>query len=147
MNFFWHSRESASCSGQGDLRRREHEQVPYSSTLTKNSTFAPGVVFTIRRLSFGRRMELSRKIREISRRIDFVAAGEELQERIEANLLALEIDATYLDWGLVGVDGLIIDGEAATPALLLDKGPPELTDEIVRTIKTQCGLTEQERKN
>jgi len=148
MKFFWHSRDPGSVKfKQGGLRRAKPKRVPYTSTLTKSSESAPGVVFTIRRLSFARRMDLSRTIREISRKIDFMAAGEELQERIEANLLAQEIDAAYLDWGLVEIQGLLIDGEAATPGLLVEKGPDELTSEIVRAIKAQCGLSEEERKN
>ena len=148
MKFFWHSRDSDAVKlRHGPLRRAQPTRVPYASTLTKSAECAPGVVFTIRRLSFARRMDLSRKIREISRKIDFIAAGDELQERIEANLLAQEIDAIYLDWGLAGIEGLIIDGEAATPALLVEKGPDDLTSEIVRAIKGQCGLTEEERKN
>ena len=52
----------------------------------------------------------------------------------------------YLSWGLVSVEGLKIDGEAATVAHLIEKGPEELTREIVSTIKGQCGLSEAERK-
>ena len=98
-------------------------------------------------MSFGRRMELSRQIREISGRAEFLAAGNQLQEKIEANILAQEIDAMYVNWGLVSIDGLTIDGEAATAAHLLEKGPEELMREIVNAIKEQCGLTEAERKN
>jgi hypothetical protein len=93
------------------------------------------------------RMELMRKIREISRRMEFLAAGDDLQERIEANLLAHEIDATYMRWGLVEVTGLDIDGEAATAELLIEKGPDELAKEIVAAIRSQSGLNDAERKN
>ena len=74
----------------------------------------PGVKFAIHRISFGRRMELSRRVREISRKAEFLEAGTELHEKIEANILAQEIDAMYLQWGLVSIEGLIIDGEPAT---------------------------------
>ena len=53
----------------------------------------------------------------------------------------------YLRWALVGVDGLEIDGEAATAEQLLDRGPEELAREIVVAIKEECGLSEAERKN
>src|SRR5689334_24595754 len=80
MKFFWHSRDSDAVKlRHGPLRRAQPTRVPYASTLTKSAECAPGVVFTIRRLSFARRMDLSRKIREISRKIDFIAAGDELQ--------------------------------------------------------------------
>ena len=148
MRFSWHSREPELDRAPRNRRVWDRNgRVPYSSTVTKTSESAPGVDFTIRRISFGRRMELSRKIREISQKIEFLTAGDQLQERIEANILAQEIDATYLDWGLAGIEGLTIDGEIATPALLMAKGPEELTSEIVLAIKAQCGLSEAERKN
>jgi hypothetical protein len=53
----------------------------------------------------------------------------------------------YLQWGLVKIDGLVIDGEAASTAQLLEKGPEDLAREVVGAIKEQCGLTEAERKN
>jgi hypothetical protein len=92
-------------------------------------------------------MELSRRVREISRKAEFLEASTELREKIEANILAQEIDAMYLQWGLVSVDGLMIDGEPATAAHLLEKGPEHLAREIVGAIKEQCGLNEAERKN
>jgi hypothetical protein len=105
------------------------------------------VAFAIYRISFGRRMELSRRVREISRKAEFLEAGTELHEKIEANILAQEIDAMYLEWGLVRIDGLSIDGEAATVVQLLEKGPEDLAREVVGAIKEQCGLSEAERKN
>ena len=59
----------------------------------------------------------------------------------------MELDAMYLQWGLVSVDGFSIDGEAATALHLLEKGPEDLAREIVCAIREQCGLTEAERKN
>src|ERR1700733_283647 len=121
--------------------------VHYDSAISVDSKVSPGVRFAIQRISFGRRMELSRRIREISRKAEFLEASTELHEKIEANILAQEIDAMYLQWGLVRVDGLIIDGEAATAVQLLEKGPEDLAREVVGAIKEQCGLTEAERKN
>ncbi len=92
-------------------------------------------------------MELSRRVREISRKAEFLEAGTELHEKIEANILAQEIDAMYLQWGLVSVEGLTIDGDTATATQLLEKGPEDLAREIVGAIKEQCGLSEAERKN
>ena len=134
----------------GEAEPRTHpirSPVSYESVANIESKAVPGVKFAIHRMSFGRRMELSRRIREISRRAEFFAAGDQLQEKIEANILAQEIDAMYLHWGLVSIDGLAIDGEAATAAHLLEKGPEELMQEIVSAIKEQCGLCEAERKN
>lgn len=118
----------------------------YDSIVSIDSKAAPGVRFAINRISFGRRMELSRRVREISRKAEFLAAGTEMHEKIEANILAQEIDAMYLEWGLVSVEGLTIDGEPATVARLLEKGPEDLTREVAGAIKEQFGLNEPEKK-
>jgi hypothetical protein len=121
--------------------------VPYDSLMTIDSKAVLGVRFAIHRISFGRRMDLSRRVREISRKAEFLEASTEVHERIEANILAQEIDAMYLQWGLVTIDGLIIDGEPATAMQLLEKGPEDLAHEVVCAIKEQFGLSEAERKN
>lgn len=121
--------------------------LQYESALSTDSKAAPGVRFAIHRISFGRRMELSRRVRELSRKAEFLAAGTEIDEKIEANILAQEIDAMYLQWGLISVEGLTIDGEPASCEQLLEKGPEGLVREIVSAIRAQCGLSEEERKN
>jgi len=138
-------RERGSAGGGKTVR--PEKGVHYDSIVSVESKAAPGVRFAIHRISFGRRMELSRRVREISRKAEFLEASTELHEKIEANILAQEIDAMYLEWGLVSVDGLIIDGEAATGLELMEKGPEDLAREVVGAIKEQCGLTEAERKN
>jgi hypothetical protein len=138
-------KRSGVAAGQGTITPKG--AVHYDSVVSIDSKTAPGVRFAIHRISFGRRMELSRRVREISRKAEFLEAGTELNEKIEANILAQEIDAMYMQWGLVKIDGLIIDGEAAGAAQLLEKGPEDLAREVVGAIKEQCGLTEPERKN
>ena len=105
------------------------------------------VRYEIRRISFGGRIELARRIREIGRRAEYLEAGSDVRDKLEATVLAAEIDRAYLEWGLAGVEGLEIDGEAATPASLIDRGPAELAEEILVRIKAECGLTDDERKN
>ncbi len=129
------------------MQKVDNETASYDSVLRIQSKAMPGVTFAINRISFGRRMELARRVRGISQRAEFLEAGNQLQEKIEANLLKQEIEATYLRWGLVDIDGLLIDGEAATAERLIEKGPEELTREVVTAIKAQCGLGEDERKN
>lgn len=121
--------------------------VRYESTVEIRSSAVPGVTFVIHRISFGRRMELSRKVRELSQRAEFLEAGAQIQEKLEAGILAQEIDAMYLRWGLVSVHGMTIDGEPADGERVLEKGPEELVSEIVRAVKSQCGLSEAEIKN
>lgn len=119
----------------------------YESSLRIASRTMPGVTFTIERVSFGRRMELCRRVRDIGQKLEFLEAGSRVQDKVEANLLSHEIDRIYLEWGMLAIEGLRIDGEPATCALLIEKGPEQLTREIVEAIKAQCGLSEEERKN
>jgi hypothetical protein len=122
-------------------------RVSYESAVTIESKVMPGVKFVVNRVSFGRRMELSRRVREITQKLEFLEAGNEFDEKIEAGILAQKVDAMYLRWALVAVDGLQIDGEPATVEHLLDRGPDDLAREIVVAIKEQCGLSGAERKN
>ncbi len=125
-----------------------HSKVnDYRSTVEIASLAVPGVRFTIARMSFGRRLELGTRIRELSKRVEFHQGGQETGEKIEAGILACEIDRVYLQWGLVHISGLSIDGEPATVESVLERGPDGLSREIVAAIKAQCGLTEDERKN
>ena len=119
----------------------------YESTLTVESRNIPGVRYTIARMSFGRRIELGRRVRELSKRIDFHEAGQEIQDRIETGILASEIERVYLEWGLLKIEGLTIDGEPATAAAIAERGPEGLAREITGAIRQQCGLSEDERKN
>jgi hypothetical protein len=147
MRFLSRLGKERSKGDEGQRRERRIGAVQYDSVVSIDSKASPGVRFAIHRISFGRRMELSRRVREISRKAEFLEASTELHEKIEANILAQEIDAMYLQWGLVSVDGFIIDGEPATAAHLLEKGPEDLAREIVGAIKEECGLNEAQRKN
>lgn len=121
--------------------------MEYESVVKRQSEAIPGVWYTMRRMSFGRRMELAMEIRELSRRMEFAGAGASAGDEMEAAILAAEIEQLYLRWGLVKVEGLVVDGAAASPELLLERGPEELTREILRGIQSECGLSEEERKN
>jgi hypothetical protein len=66
---------------------------------------------------------------------------------MEATLLKGEIERVYLEWGLDQIEGLEIDGEAATIESLVERGPLDLAEEILGRIKAECGLNQAERKN
>jgi hypothetical protein len=119
----------------------------YESTVWLDSQAHAGVRIGIVRVSFGRRIELARRIREIGRRAEYLEASSEPRDKLEATVLAAEIDRAYLDWGLIGVEGLEIDGSAATPQTLIETGPVEVAAEALARIKSECGLTDNERKN
>jgi len=119
----------------------------YESTKTVASSIMPGVKFGLRRISFRGRLELLRAVRQVSGRQDFAAAGESLADRLEAAVLEHELDEIYLRWGLVGIEGLELDGNPATIDTLLAHGPENLCQEVLAAIKQDCGLTESEAKN
>lgn len=107
----------------------------------------PGVEFVIARMTFGRRIELMRQVRELAAKIEYFEAGRDAGNDMEASLLGAEIDRLYLGWGLEEIRGLEIDGVVATPQLLIERGPEALFVEALNAIKSECGLTENERKN
>lgn len=120
--------------------------MQYESWLERESQTAAGVTFVLAKMSFGRRVELTRRLREIAQRVEFLEAGE-AKEKIDAALLTCEIDRLYVMWGLKEVRGLTLDGEPATPESLAASGPEELFREALAAVKAECGLTEAERKN
>ncbi len=127
--------------------QRVRRDMNYQSEASYEAKSAPGVKFTIARVSLGRRIELTKRIRELAAKLEFLEAGEDPREKLEAAVLAREIERAYLRWGLVRVEGLAIDGEAATPEALVEKGPEELCREVLGAIRAECGLSEAESKN
>lgn len=112
-----------------------------------SSHTCPGVRFRIVRLSLSRKLDLTRRVRELGRQIEFQHAGNSLPEKLDAAIATAEIDRVYLEWGLAGIQGLTIDGIEADTASLLEYGPEALCREIVREIRRECGLNENEIKN
>lgn len=121
--------------------------MDYSSRVWKQSAIYPGVEFEVARMSLGRRIELGRRLREIDWKGDFLEASERLGDQIEAGILQRELERTYLEWGLVALRGLRIDGEEATTASLLERGPEGLVREVVAAVRGELSLSEEERKN
>jgi hypothetical protein len=121
--------------------------MSYDSVTWCDSAALPGVRYAVARMSFGRRIELARRMREIGRKAEFLEAGNDAKDKLEAATLAAEIDRAYLEWGLTAVEGLQIDGNAASPEAVIDKGPAELAGEILSSVQQECGLSEVERKN
>src|SRR5215469_4890452 len=118
-----------SCISRSDDRRS------YESSAWFEPEGRPGVRYKIARVSFGRRIELARRIREIGRKIEYLEAGSDVREKLEATVLGAEIDRAYLEWGLIALEGMTIDGAEATPQSLIENGPVELATEILARIK------------
>ena len=121
--------------------------MEYSSSRTVQSREYPCVCFTIARISFGRKLELTRRVRELGRLIEFQQAGQSLADRLDVAIAGAEIDRLYLEVGLIHVHGLHIDGKPATKESLIEAGPDRLCREIVSEIRRECGLTAEEIKN
>ena len=119
----------------------------WNSHVTVRSASHPGVEFVIARMTFGRRLELMRRVRDLATRIEYFEAGHDAKNGMESSLLSAEVDRLYLLWGLEEVKGLELDGAPATAERLIDAGPEELFVEALTAVKAECGLSETERKN
>ena len=127
--------------------RLDEETVTHQSVKWVSSEVVPGVRFLINLMSLDRKIELTRRVREIGRKVEFFEASSDPRQRLEVAVLVNEIDREYVSWGLVAIEGLNVDGELATPELLLSKGPLPLAMEALTHVKAECGLTDEERKN
>ncbi len=119
----------------------------YESYEVIPSRLHDGVSYTVNRMSFGRRLELMRRVRDITPKLECFLAGGTQQDKIEASVLSAEIDRLYVEWGLSGIAGLEIDGKAATPMSLAVAGPEHLFQEALGFVMSACRLTGQETKN
>lgn len=118
----------------------------YQSLSWHKSQMFPDVSFAVRKMSLADRIQLTNQLKDLISKNEFLRAGD-LQEQSEAAVADLLTKRLYVEWGLVELRGLRIDQCAATPEMLLHKGPELLTDEIVGVIRNSLELTEQERKN
>jgi len=121
--------------------------MDYESFRVVESRIAPGVRFTVRKMSFARRMELMERVREIGQRMEFLAAGDTAREKMDAAMARGEIDRLYVRWGVQAIEGLYVDGEEATADALAQAGPEGLFREALALVRRETGLDEAERKN
>lgn len=122
--------------------------MDYQSCESLESVALPGVRFCVRSMSFGRRLDLMKRVGDTLARLEFIQAGVKSPERdAEATTLGAEVDREFLLWGLASIEGLEIDGEAATPSSLIESGPEVLMHEALRAVRATAGLTDEERKN
>lgn len=117
------------------------------SAIWVESRVCPTVRYQVARLSLGRRIELTRRVRDLWERLQFHEAGGSTSDRLASALLAAELDREYLKTGLLQVEGLTIDDKPVSVESLIDLGPEALCQEIVASVKQELGLSEEERKN
>jgi hypothetical protein len=118
----------------------------YESVAVIESKVLPGVKFTVTRMSFDRRVELMRQIRELARRAEFLAAGQSTEDKMDAALVHADIERLYVAWGLRAISGLVVDGQDPTPETLSGQAPEELFREVLAAIRAETGLNEEQRK-
>ena len=138
MKFPWHSDKGKAADGNFG--------GSYASETVVKSRAVPGVTLTIAKTSFGRRVELMRRVRELARRTEFLAASEDSGDKMDAALLRAEIERVYVIWGVKAVSGLAVDTRAAGAELLAEAGPEELFREALTAVRRETGLSEEERK-
>lgn len=119
----------------------------YESTWQYESKTFPGVKVVLKRISFSKRSELTREIAPLAAKIKALSASSVEAEQAEAALLRRSVAGFVLDWGLVEVSGLMIDGVPAKKQTLVDDGPEELTLEILQQLQRQIALSNDEIKN
>ena len=145
MKFSWRlDREKGVRSQEPGFRTGP---APYESVTVIESRLMPGVRFTVARMSFDRRVELMRRIRELARRAEFLAAGSSPEDKMDAALVQAEIERMYVCWGVRAISGLVVDGLEAGPERLSDAGPEELFREALAAVRAEIGLDEEQRKN
>ena len=134
MKFPWRSDRAASGPG-------------YWSEAIVESKVVPGVKFTIAKMSFGRRVELMRRVRELARRCEYLRASDDAGDKMDAALLQSEIERAYVSWGVKAVSGLTVDGKVADVEWMAAEGPEVLFREALAAVRHETGLNEEERKN
>ena len=123
------------------------ERLQYRSADWVESSVMPGVRFQVRRVSLMLRADITRRVKKLLAELEYREAGDGLEDRLGAALVAAQVHLAYLEWGLACGEGLEIDGCAATIQTLLESGPEALSREIAKVIRDRCHMTEPERKN
>jgi hypothetical protein len=123
------------------LKPKKHESLRW----IESRTFE-GVRFAVREPSLANRIELTKQLHELTLKNEFLAGGKELQQ-LELALAEMLVQKALIEWGLVEVEGLLIDGKRPTTAILVEAGPEKLVAEIAASVRARCGLSEEERKN
>jgi hypothetical protein len=132
-----------------------------TTTNSRESKVVPGVIFHLRKMTEGRRIELRKslmstnsRIRQIGREQDAILSNKEnpdMPKFLELNdefdsLMIEEVNPKTLLWGIKSVEGLEIDGKILTIAEW-SEFPSELFHEMIQAINVESGLSKDEEKN
>src|SRR5690349_20900946 len=94
----------------------------YESVRWFESAAISGVRFAVRQPSLSNRIELTKQLHELTMRNEFLAGGRE-PEQLELVLAEMLVQKLLVEWGLVAIEGLDVDGKRATTANLIEAGP------------------------
>jgi len=128
------------------ISRWRNAATSYQSLLWLESETIPGVEFSIRKMSLAQRIELSSRIRELTLRNEFLRSGQP-SGQLEAHLADLLVQKLYVEWAVIDLKGLHIDGHPASLKDLIDHGPEALVREMAESISAHLELSDAERKN
>jgi len=134
----------------------------YNSTSRYDSQTIPGVVFILKKLTEGRRLELRKMLAEPQAKMSLIMKElakhnqlpEDQQDASVVSNLSMEFDdvlyerihPTWVKWGLKSVEGLVIDGTTLTAENIMDF-PSELFEEILNTVMGGTQLSTDQSKN
>src|SRR5437899_2933254 len=97
----------------------------------------PGVEFVIGRMSFGRRVELMKRVRDLAARAEFFEAGCGEENKMEASQLGAEIDGQDVEGGGGRGVGTKASASGRMPALVGDGREPGAAGGVLRETKTR----------
>src|ERR1700751_763715 len=89
------------------------KDVEYASIVWRKSQAMPGVEFAVRRPSLAQRIDLLESARSLTLKQEFLNAGDE-SDQLTASLKDLLVRLLYVEWGLIEIKRLRIDGVRAT---------------------------------
>lgn len=124
------------------LKPRKHESARWIESRTLE-----GVRFAVREPSLANRIELTQQLHELTLKNEFLAAGGKELQQLELALAEMLVQKALVEWGLIEVQGLRVDGKRPTTPILIEAGPEKLVAEIAACVRARCGLSEEERKN
>jgi hypothetical protein len=111
------------------------------------SKVVAGARCRLARMSFGRRLSLMHAVRDAMAYREFKAAGDSVEDRLDASILALQLDRVYWHWGVLSVEGPPEANWPTDPARMWELAPEAFTREMLDIIKQTVGLSESDRKN
>ena len=106
----------------------------------------PGVEYVVLRMTFGRRIELMRRVRDLAARLEYFEAGRDAKNGMEASLLGAEIDRLYIRWGVRRDSRARSRRSAGDVEALIESGPEDLFFEALTAVKAECGLDGERKK-